>query len=141
MNNPVRLLFDQLTERLFGIIVSSAGNAASACRAANEAQQQSVLEDLARHYESEGKQSIADRLRLQASRIECDDPASEGARLLAQLDGNTATPSLPVALPGKRSPQKKTRSKRHSRRSLETAMETSAEKNLDSLAEGERSNG
>ncbi len=141
MSNPLRFIFDQLTERLFGILVSNAGNAASACRAASEAQQQSLLEDLARHYESEGKQAIADRLRAQASGIECSDPAGEGAVVLGHLGSGATTPILPGIPPEKLASQKKTRSKRRSRRSVETAVESSLEKDAEKSAEGELGNG
>jgi len=136
MNNPIRFLFDRLTERIFGIIASSAGSAASACRAANEAQQQSLLEDLARQYEADGKQQIADRLRSQAASIECLDPASDGASVLDRIGCDVATPSLPGTPPEKLDPHKKSRSKRRSRRSMETPVE----KNLGNSIGGEIEN-
>ncbi len=85
MDNPIRFLFEKLTERIFGIIGSNIGTSLSTCRAACEAEQQNLLEDLARKYEAEGKQKLADQLRLQAARITGTDPASDGAHVLETL--------------------------------------------------------
>jgi len=123
MNNPIRFLFDRLTERIFGIIASSIGNAASTCRAANEAQQQNLLEDLARQYEADGKQQIADRLRSQAASIESLDPASDGASVLDRIGCHTAAPGLPEIHPEAPGPQKKPRSKRRSHLAVSTPVQ------------------
>lgn len=123
MNNPIRFLFDRLTERVFGIIASSVGSAASACRAANEAQQQNLLEDLARQYEADGKQPIADRLRSQAANIESLNPASDGASVFDRIGCHTAAPGLPEIHPETPGPQKKSRSKRRSRLSMSTPVQ------------------
>ncbi len=115
MTNPIRFLFERLTERIFGLIGSNIGNAVSACRVACEAEQQSALEDLARKYESEGKQQLADQIRSQAVAIRSLDPASDGDTVLDQIGYTEATPSLPEVRSEEPSPQKKPHRKRRSR--------------------------
>ena len=122
MTNPIRFLFERLTERVFGIIGSSIGNAVSACRVACEAEQQSVLEDLARKYEAEGKQLLADRLRLQAGAITSVDPASDGAGVLDPLGYTVVTPSLTELKPEEPAPEETSRRKRRARLSATTPV-------------------
>jgi hypothetical protein len=123
MTNPIRFLFERLTERIFGLIGSNLGNAVSACRVACEAEQQSALEDLARKYEAEGKQLLADRLRLQAAAITSSDPASDGASVLDHLGCNAVTPSLTEIKPEEPAPRQTPRRKRRSRLSSTTPVD------------------
>lgn len=95
MNSLFRIFMDRLAERIFAIIGSTVGTAASTCRAIAQAEQQSVLEDLARQYESEGKIALAEDLRRQAAQISDADPAGDGAALLENVIGTEARQALP----------------------------------------------
>lgn len=78
---------DRLTDRIFAIVGSTVGTAASTCRAIAQAEQQSTLEDLARQYEADGKPALAENLRRQAAQISNRDPASDGAAVLELMAG------------------------------------------------------
>lgn len=101
MNSLIKLFLDKLSERIFSLIGSSIGTAATTYHAVQQAEQQSMLEDLARKYEAEGKEEIAAQLRQQASTIATGDPAVAGKLILkkvaetANLEGPSAngTPS------------------------------------------------
>lgn len=114
--NPIRVLFDRLTERLFGVISSHLGNAVSAYRIVCASEQQSQLEDLARQYEAEGKQQLADEVRAQAAAISGSDPGSDGARVLERLTGPTQLPGLPEVSDSPPAPVAEPRRPRRSRR-------------------------
>ena len=68
--------FDKLTERLAVLVGRIVSFSFEALHATRQAEQQSRLEDLARHYESEGKNEIAANLRRQVVELASDDPAS-----------------------------------------------------------------
>ena len=123
MSNPIRFLFERLTERIFGLIGSSIGNAVSACRVACEAEQQSILEDLARKYESEGKQQLAIQLRAQAAAIRSLDPASDGSTVFECIGYTEVTPGLPELNPVEPDPRTKPGRKRRSRLTSITPVE------------------
>jgi len=123
MTNPIRFLFERLTERIFGVIGSNIGTAVSTYRVACQAEQQSVLEDLARKYEAEGKQLLADQLRTQAASIQSRDPAQDGADVLDHFGCHTTTPQLTEVKPEDSSPPEKTRRKRRSRLSEPTPVD------------------
>jgi hypothetical protein len=101
VNSLLKLFLDKLSERIFSLIGSSIGAAATTYHAVQQAEQQSVLEDLARKYEAEGKEEIAAQLRHQASTIATGEPAAAGKLILkkvaetAHLEGPavSATPS------------------------------------------------
>lgn len=83
MNNLIRAFLDSLQNRIIGSLGSIIGNTFSTYRAAQHAEQQSLLEDLARQYEAEGKTDLANNLRNQAACLEVDDPGKE-ARIVFQ---------------------------------------------------------
>ena len=87
MNSLFKQFLDKLGERIFSLIGSSIGTAASTYHAVNQTEQQSLLEDLARRYESEGKDDLADYLRRHASSIANGDPARDGQNILHQVLG------------------------------------------------------
>ncbi len=134
MTNPIRFLYERLTERIFGLIASSIGNAVSVSRIACEAEQQSALEDLARKYEAEGKQQLADQLRTQAAAIQSLDPASDGAGVLNRLGCAASTPGLPSmddSVPTSvKKPARKRRSRLSAPRPVEDGQDSSREGGL-----------
>ena len=95
MNNLIRSFLQSLHDRIIASVGSTIGSTFSAFRAAHHAEQQSLLEDLARKYESEGKTQLAEQLRRQAAALSMDDPGTE-ARLVFRnvLDGQSELPAL-----------------------------------------------
>ena len=108
MNSLIKLFLDKLSERIFSLIGSSIGTAASTYHAVQQAEQQSLLEDLARKYESDGKLDLAAKLREQAAVLANGDPAAIGKQILLQVTeqpspstprlGSPAEPSTPELL-------------------------------------------
>lgn len=108
MNSLIKLFLDKLSERIFSLIGSSIGTAASTYHAVQQAEQQSLLEDLARKYESDGKLELAAKLREQAAVLANGDPAAIGKQILLQVTeqpspstprlGSAAEPSTPELL-------------------------------------------
>jgi len=95
MNSLLQLFFAKLSEHLFSLIGGSVATQATAYRAIAQAEQQSLLEDLARQYEAEGKQDLANHLRRQASLIATGDPTGEGKQILLQVI-DQKTESVPL---------------------------------------------
>jgi hypothetical protein len=85
MNSLIKLFLDKLSERIFSLIGSSIGSAATTYHAVQQAEQQSLLEDLARQYESNGKLNLAAKLREQAATLANGDPAATGKQILLQV--------------------------------------------------------
>jgi hypothetical protein len=85
MNSLIKLFLDKLSERIFSLIGSGIGSAASAYHAIQQAEQQSRLEDLARDYESDGKPELAAQLRRQAASLANGDPCVAGQHILQQV--------------------------------------------------------
>lgn len=112
MNEPIRWLLSKLTDRIFGLIAGSLLREATTHVVLREAEQQDQLENLARQYEEEGKQHLADRLRS-ASRELTESEA--GAQIYQNLDGDLLPQRL---LPGEiPSTPAKPRSRRTRRKS------------------------
>ncbi len=101
MNSIFKQFLDKLSERIFSLIGSSIGTAASTYHAVNQTEQQSLLEDLARRYESEGKEDLADYLRRQATLIAAGDPARDGQNILQQVLGIQDNPTRLLDAPAK----------------------------------------
>jgi hypothetical protein len=93
VNALLKLFLDRLTERLFSLVGSSIGSAATTYHAITQAEQQSQLEDLARQYEAEGKHDLAVNLRRQATLIANGDPASQGQLILQRITEQPAPPT------------------------------------------------
>lgn len=126
MNSLFRIFMDRLAERIFAIIGSTVGTAASTCRAIAQAEQQSVLEDLARQYESEGKIALAENLRRQAAQISDADPAGDGAAFFENLIGTEPGQALP-GLPRDADSAGPAPSRTRRRRRLDGPLQLSAE--------------
>ncbi len=125
MNSLFRIFMDRLAERIFAIIGSTVGTAASTCRAIAQAEQQSVLEDLARQYESEGKMALAENLRRQAAQISEADPAGDGAAFLENLIGTEPGQALGLQRDADTAGPAPSRTRR--RRRLDGPLQISAE--------------
>lgn len=95
MNKLIRSFLEGLHDRVIASVGSIIGNTFSTFRAVQHAEQQSVLEDLARGYEAEGKAQLAEQIREQALRLNMDDPGME-ARLVFRnvLEDRSALPAL-----------------------------------------------
>ena len=94
MNSLIKLFLDKLSERIFSLIGSSIGTAATTYHAIQQAEQQSVLEDLARKYELDGKLDLAAKLREQSALIGNDDPAAAGKHILLKVTEQPGVPML-----------------------------------------------
>ena len=118
MHKLLHSFLDALRDRLVASVASIIGSTFSTYRTAQQAEQQSFLEDLARRYEAEGKQNLAEQVRCRASSLSLDDPASEALSVFqnvledqrslpaltddsARLNGQAAKPELPAAPPAK----------------------------------------
>lgn len=116
MNSLIKLFLDKLSERIFSLLGSSIGSAASTYHAIEQAERQSLLEDLARQYESDGKAELAAQLRVQAKLLANGDPAVNGKQILLQVTEQTA-PALPqIASSSESAPELHSRAPRRSRR-------------------------
>lgn len=112
---------DRLAERFTAIVAGVISSKVEGLHAVTQAEQQSQLEDLARRYESEGKNEIAATLRQRALRLTSSDLAAEAVEVMQQTSrdlprlNETTTknfPTLPVTtLPTPKSRQKPTKSK------------------------------
>lgn len=115
---------DRLAERFTAIVAGVISSKVEGLHAAAQAEQQSQLEDLARRYESEGKNEIAATLRTRALRLTSSDLAAQAvevmqqtARELPRLNAPATKefPALPVSTrPTPKSRQKPTRSQTNS---------------------------
>jgi hypothetical protein len=95
MNKVVSNFLDRLAERFAALMAGLLSSRVEGLHAAAQAEQQSQLEDLARAYETEGKQEIAQTLRQRALRLTSTDLAAEAVEVM-QLTSETArTPTLP----------------------------------------------
>lgn len=99
MNSLIKLFLDKLSERIFSLIGSSIGTAASTYHAIQQAEQQSALEDLARQYESDGKPELAAKLREQAAVLGNGDPAVTGKHILQQVTEQPSASGLRLGAP------------------------------------------
>lgn len=95
MNSLIKLFLDKLSERIFSLIGSTVGTAATTYHAVQQAEQQSLLEDLARKYEADGKDDVAATLRRQAQCLANGDPAVAGNLILKQVTETASIPALP----------------------------------------------
>jgi hypothetical protein len=117
LNSLIKLFLDKLSERIFSLIGSSIGTAATTYHAIQQAEQQSVLEDLARKYELDGKLELAAKLREQASLIGNDDPAAAGKHILLKVTEQPSHPMLGLSSQeGQSTPAMLTDRSRRSRR-------------------------
>jgi len=95
MNKLLQRFLDALRDRIVASVASVVGSTFSSYRAAQQAEQQSFLEDLARRYEAEGKQALAEQLRNRAQNLGVDDPASEGTSVFENvLEDRRTLPAL-----------------------------------------------
>lgn len=85
MNKLISQFLDRLTERLTALLAGSISARVEGFHAADQADQQSQLEDLARKYEAEGKPEIADALRQRVLRLTSTDLAAEAAESIQRL--------------------------------------------------------
>jgi len=126
MNSLIRHFLDAISERIFSLIGNSIGSAATTYHAASQAEQQSYLEDLARQYESEGKDDVAETLRKKAALLCNEDPASTGHEILHRVvdsrsDNNRLLSGSEDQRAGKLKPA---RTRRKSRREADTETPT-----------------
>ena len=94
MNRAIRNFLEVLTGRITTLIGSAIGTTAAAFRATHHAELMAHLEDLAQKYENEGRPFAAEHLRLQASRMEVDDPGSDARTVMENMVGSTQDQSL-----------------------------------------------
>lgn len=121
MNPIMRLFLDKLSERVFSLLGSNIGTAATTYHAIQQAEQQSVLEDLAREYEADGKPELAAKLRQQATLIASGDPALLGKQILTQV---TEAEQAPLQIAKAESPSGSASRKPRSRRLIAMPTET-----------------
>jgi hypothetical protein len=96
MNRLLQTFLDGLRDRIVASVASVVGSTFSTFRVAQEAEQQSYLEDLARKYEAEGKPALAEQLRSQAKCLSMDDPAAESQLVMQNVLANSRhLPALP----------------------------------------------
>ena len=98
MNKLISQFLDRLAERLTALLASSISSRVEGCHAADQAEQQSQLEELARKYEAEGKPDIADALRQRVLRLTSTDLVAEAAESIQRLtDDNRLLPDAGAA--------------------------------------------
>lgn len=85
MNQILSQFLERLTERLTALLAGLISSRFEGFHAAAKAQQQSQLEDLARQYESEGKNEIANGLRHHAHSLMSPDLAHEATESMRLL--------------------------------------------------------
>ena len=85
MNKLISQFLDRLAERLTALLAGSISARVEGFHAADQADQQSQLEDLARKYEAEGKPEIADALRQRVLRLTSTDLVAEAAESIQRL--------------------------------------------------------
>lgn len=107
---------DRLAERFTAIVAGVISSKVEGLHAAAQAEQQSQLEDLARRYESEGKNEIAATLRSRALRLTSSDLAAEAVEVMQQTARELPRLNAPVtkefpALPVSTQPIPKSRRK------------------------------
>ena len=121
MNTVWKQFLDKISERVFSLIGSNIGAAASTYHAVHQAEQQSLLEDLARRYESEGKEELADYLRRHAALIPQGDPAREGQNILQKvLNAPSAPTKLLESIPQQHGEEPPVRARRRRRSATST---------------------
>lgn len=99
MNKLLQTFLDGLRDRIVASLASVVGSTFSAFRVAQEAEQQSFLEDLARRYEAEGKPTLAEQLRCRAKTLSMDNPAAESQPVFENiLADKRRFPALPDAV-------------------------------------------
>lgn len=95
MNKLLQTFLDALRNRIVASVASAIGSTFSTYRLAQQAEQQSFLEDLARRYEAEGKQTLAEQLRSRAHNLGLDDPVAEGTSIFENiLEDHNRLPAL-----------------------------------------------
>jgi hypothetical protein len=99
MSKIVLTFLDRLAERFAALMAGLVSSRVEGLHAAALAEQESELEELARHYEADGKPAIAQTLRQRAARLTSVNLASEAVELMQQLAANDL-PALPSGRPG-----------------------------------------
>ena len=95
MNKLLQTFLDALRDRIVASVASVIGSTFSTYRVAKQAEQQSFLEDLARRYEAEGKQALAEQIRCRAHNLGLDDPANEAVSVFQNvLEDQRSLPAL-----------------------------------------------
>ena len=85
MTRIFSLFLDRLAERFAALLAGSLTSRIEGLHAVAQAEQQSQLEDLARHYEADGKTEIAVTLRQRATRLTSADLAVEAVEIVGRL--------------------------------------------------------
>jgi hypothetical protein len=97
MSKVVAIFLDRLAERLTALVAGLVSSRVATLHAADQAEQQSQLEDLARKYDAADKPHIAATLRQRANSLASPELAEEGVAFVHRL---TAEPrSLAVVEP------------------------------------------
>jgi hypothetical protein len=99
MSKVVLAFLDRLAERFAALMAGLVSSRVEGLHAAAQAEQQSELEELARHYEADGKPAIAQTLRQRAARLTSVNLASEAVELMQQLAAHDP-PALPTGSVG-----------------------------------------
>ncbi|REJ90711.1 MAG: hypothetical protein DWQ35_16045 [Planctomycetota bacterium] len=129
MNKLLQTFLDRLRDRIVASVASVVGSTFSAFRLAQEAEQQSYLEDLARQYEADGKSQLAEQIRCRAKTLSMDDPTAEAqpviqnlladCRTLPALQSSPASPDDDAEGGRALNPTPKTRRKSKSRKTTD----------------------
>ena len=108
-----------------------------------QAEQLNAIEERARQFEREGKTELADALRRQCTRIQSDDPARTGLRILANFEeGANSSSSTPLLTTEPSEPEQKppatsdSKPKRRTRRTSRRPSEQSKPAPESSEGEG-----
>lgn len=92
MSKLIRGFLERLRDRLTASFASLIGSTFTTFRTIHQVEQQSQLEDLARQYEADGKHNLAEQLRVQATRLNLDDPVAEAEGIVANVCRDGTTP-------------------------------------------------
>ncbi len=116
MSQMLSRFLDHLAERFATLFAGMISSRVEGLRAVAQAEQQSHLEDLARHYEAEGKIDIAASLRQRALNLTSSDLAAEAVQIMQRTSAQRLASDTPVseeqpAIPDFTSPPTKPRKK------------------------------
>lgn len=102
MSKVVLTFLDRLAERFAALMAGLVSSRVESLHAAAQAEQQSELENLARHYDADGKPEIAQALRQRAARLTSTNLAADALEIMQQLTANDrpALPPGPVGASG-----------------------------------------
>lgn len=89
MNKLLGLFLDRVSERLTALLAGLISSRIEGFHSAAQADQQSQLEDLARHYEADGKPEIAATLRQRSARLVSNDLAAEAVQIVHLLTNDS----------------------------------------------------